>query len=87
MCTIIPQWQIVYNIQGNAEWLGNWTEFELKNIKLDTKHSQDLLKYLQDNGVPIDGLISFSQYGSTPLRWGEVVPLWFFKVLLFKKKH
>jgi len=64
---------------GNAEWLGEWTEFQVKDIKLDSNHSQELLNYLHIHGVDVDGLITFSQYGSTPLRWGEVVPLWFFK--------
>lgn len=65
---------------GNAEWLGHWSEFEVKDIKLDTQLSQQLLNHLQENGVNVDGLLTFSQYGPTPLRWGEVVPLWFFKV-------
>lgn len=61
--------------QGNALWNNCFQEIELK-IPLDTQLSGQLLQFLKENGHKSDGVITFSRMES-PLRWGEVVPLWF----------
>ena len=59
--------------KGNAEWNGQWTEFEV-DIALDTDLSTKLLDHLQSDGVAAEGIFAFAE---APLRWGEVIPLYF----------
>jgi len=61
--------------RGNALWNGCFQDIEV-NIPLDTQLSGQLLEFLQKRGFKADGIITFSKMES-PLRWGEVVPLWF----------
>ena len=59
--------------KGNAEWNGQWTEFEV-DVALDTDLSKKLLDHLQNDGIAAEGITAFID---SPLRWGEVIPLYF----------
>jgi len=60
---------------GNAEWNNNWTDYSV-DVSLDGKISRDLYLYLKQRLPKVEGMLSFGGL-STPLRWGEVVPLYF----------
>ena len=60
---------------GNALWNECWDEISL-NIELDSEVSGELMEHLQEQGIQVDGLSAFTAM-EVPMRWGEVVPLWF----------
>ena len=76
---------IVATAQGTCEWKEQWTEYGVK-VRLDGQRSGELLEFLQrkrregegeeEERVRVEGLVSFAGL-STPLRWGETVPLYF----------
>lgn len=61
--------------QGNALWNDEWREVEL-NVPLDSQLAAQLLEFVQQRGIKADGVITFSMM-EAPIRWAEVVPLWF----------
>lgn len=61
--------------RGNALWNDCFQDIEL-SIPLDTEISKKLLGFVQQKGFKADGIITFS-LAEAPLRWGEVIPLWF----------
>ena len=63
------------NAKGNAEWNAQWTEFEAY-VDLDMDQSRKLLEHLQSDGISAEGITAFSVC-EVPLRWGEVIPLYF----------
>ena len=65
--------------KGNAEWNGQWTEYDV-NVSLDKALAEDFLEHLQGDNIPAIGVAPFDPC-EAPLRWGEVVPLWFFRDL------
>ena len=65
--------------KGNAEWMGQWTEYEV-NVPLDSDLAKAFLEHLQGDNIPAIGVAPFNPC-EAPLRWGEVVPLWFFRDL------
>ena len=65
--------------KGNAEWNGQWTEYDV-NIDLDSDLARAFLEHLQKDDVAAEGMIAFAAC-EAPLRWGEVIPLWFFRDL------
>ena len=65
--------------KGNAEWNGQWTEFEV-DVALDTDLSRKLLDHLQSDGISAEGITAFTVC-EMPLRWGEVIPLTFLQDL------
>ena len=65
--------------KGNAEWNGQWTEYDV-DVALDVDTAKAFLEHLQGDSIPAEGVAPFSPCES-PLRWGEVVPLWFFRDL------
>ena len=68
---------------GTAEWDNKYSEFSVK-VPVDTKILPDLVKILQKKGLPVNTITSFTKSAATPLRWGEVVPLWFLRDLSTK---
>ena len=73
--------------RGNALWNDCFQDIEL-SIPLDTEISKKLLGFVQEKGFKADGIITFS-LAEAPLRWGEVIPLWFVnkKVVSDKVKY
>ena len=65
--------------KGNAEWNEQWTEYNV-DIALDSELANAFLEHLQKDGIPAEGMRAFSAC-EAPLRWGEVIPLWFFRDL------
>ena len=65
--------------KGNAEWNGQWTEYDV-NVTLDSDMARKFLEHLQRDYIPANGIAAFGPC-EAPLRWGEVVPLWFFREL------
>lgn len=61
--------------QGNALWNDEWREVEL-NVPLDSQLAAQLLEFVQQRRIKADGVITFSMM-EAPIRWAEVVPLWF----------
>ena len=60
---------------GTAQWNSEWTNYSV-DVELDGAASQDLYSYLKQNQVNAQGMLAFGGL-SAPLRWGEVVPLYF----------
>ncbi|CAF1280770.1 unnamed protein product [Rotaria sp. Silwood1] len=60
---------------GNAEWNNNWNDYSV-DVSLDGETCQDLYLYLKQSLPRVEGMLAFSGL-SVPLRWGEVVPLYF----------
>ncbi|KAJ3331614.1 hypothetical protein HDU93_009584 [Gonapodya sp. JEL0774] len=63
---------------GNAEWLGEWSEYAVK-VKIDQKATQLLKRTCASNGLKMAGITTHAA-GPTidaVLRWSEVVPIWF----------
>ncbi len=65
--------------KGNAEWNDQWTEYDV-NVDLDSELAKAFVEHLQKDGVPAEGMRAFTAC-EAPLRWGEVIPLWFFRDL------
>eukprot|EP01112_Ceratiomyxa_fruticulosa_P002926 TRINITY_DN1330_c0_g1_i4.p1 TRINITY_DN1330_c0_g1~~TRINITY_DN1330_c0_g1_i4.p1 ORF type:complete len:280 (+),score=59.30 TRINITY_DN1330_c0_g1_i4:74-913(+) len=62
--------------EGDAEWDNDWKEYKAKcNISVEI--SNELLKLLTSNFMKADGITAFAEICAMPLRWGEVIPLWF----------
>ena len=66
--------------KGNAEWNGQWTEYDI-DVNLDSDLAKAFLEHLQKDGIPAEGMRAFTAC-EAPLGWGEVIPLWFFRDLL-----
>ena len=63
---------------GTAEWEGKYSEFRVK-VNLDIESTKLLRDFLQGKKNRVGSITAFTQGVPTPLRWGEVVPLWFLK--------
>lgn len=60
---------------GNAQWNNQWTDYSV-DVSLDNEGSRDLYLFLKQRLPRVEGTLAFGGL-STPLRWGEVVPLYF----------
>ncbi|UJR34093.1 hypothetical protein I4U23_021503 [Adineta vaga] len=60
---------------GNAEWNDQWKDYSV-DVSIDGDASQQLYSYLRQRMSKVEAMLSFGGI-STPLRWGEVVPLYF----------
>jgi aromatic ring-opening dioxygenase LigB subunit len=60
---------------GNAEWNNNWADYSVQ-VNLDGETCRDLYLYLKERLNRVEGMLCFAGL-STPLRWGEVIPLYF----------
>ncbi|MFX0087296.1 MAG: hypothetical protein ACFFAU_16720, partial [Candidatus Hodarchaeota archaeon] len=69
--------------EGTAEWENEYKEFKVK-IDLDQEETKKLCLFLEKHNLPISTISSFSTSESIPLRWGEVVPLWFLREINLK---
>ena len=63
--------------KGNAEWNSQWTEYDV-DVSLDSKLASSFVDHLRKDGIPAEGMRAFTAC-EAPLRWGEVIPLWFFR--------
>ena len=61
--------------KGNALWNGKWDEFGVE-IPLDTDLALKIIQHFEEDGIDAQGVNSFART-EAPLRWGEVVPLWY----------
>ncbi|MHA2174742.1 MAG: AmmeMemoRadiSam system protein B [Candidatus Hodarchaeales archaeon] len=68
---------------GTAEWDNKYSDFSV-NVQVETEILQNLVNTLQKTGLPVNTVTSFTKSVTAPLRWGEVVPLWFLKRLKLK---
>jgi aromatic ring-opening dioxygenase LigB subunit len=64
--------------KGTAEWEGEYDNFEVE-INLDQDTSINLFDFLKQHQIDVSTITSFAGSLDIPLRWGEVVPLWFLK--------
>lgn len=60
---------------GTAEWNQEWRNYSV-DVELDGAASRDLHSYLKQRLPNVEGMLAFGGL-SAPLRWGEVVPLYF----------
>jgi len=67
-----------YLASGTAEWEGKYSNFSIE-VSIDNKFTKLLMNYLQERNNKVGSVTAFTQGVPTPLRWGEVVPLWFLK--------
>ena len=62
---------------GTAEWENNWKDYEAK-VELFQDESKNVLECLKEkSNLSFEGIVGFSEDEIIPLRWGEVIPLWF----------
>lgn len=61
--------------KGNALWNEKWDEFKVE-IPLDSALALKIIQHFEDEGIDAQGINSFART-EAPLRWGEVVPLWY----------
>ena len=75
--------------KGNALWNEKWDEFQVE-IPLDNELALKLIDHFEEEGIDVQGVNSFSGR-EVPLRWGEVVPVWYleqqFKKLTQQPKY
>lgn len=64
--------------QGTAEWDNEYVDYKIQ-IPLDQDVTESCYQWLKKQGLPVTKITSFSSTMPIPLRWGEVVPLWFLK--------
>jgi len=65
---------------GSAEWEGKYSDFSIE-VNIDNKFTRLFMNFLQERNNPVGSITAFTQAVPTPLRWGEVVPLWFLKAI------
>lgn len=53
---------------------------------LDEELSTKLLQFMQEAGEPVNGLQVFGGSEDVALRWGEVIPMWFYKQFVERTK-
>ena len=64
------------SVAGNAEWNGYGEEYTV-SCDCDGELATSLVDHLSSSSIKAEGVTLFSKASSAPLRWGEVVPLWF----------
>jgi len=62
--------------EGSAEWQGEWSEYKVK-VEIDINHSKDFLNRIKIANIPSEGIVGYSDDMPIPIRWGEVIPIWF----------
>ncbi|XP_064394167.1 uncharacterized protein LOC135341516 [Halichondria panicea] len=65
--------------KGNAEWNKQWTEYDVF-VDLDVELAKSFAAHLIQDAIPAEEMKAFSSC-EAPLRWGEVIPLWFVRDL------
>jgi aromatic ring-opening dioxygenase LigB subunit len=63
--------------KGNALWNEQWMEYDVE-VDMDKELAMAFLEHLQNDGVLAEGMSTFAVC-EAPLRWAEVIPLWFFR--------
>lgn len=63
---------------GTAEWENNYSEFRVE-VKIDKESTRTFKDFLEDRNNRLGSIIAYARGVPAPLRWGEVVPLWFLK--------
>jgi aromatic ring-opening dioxygenase LigB subunit len=61
---------------GTAEWEGEWKDYTVK-VDLSEEDSTNILKMMKTSKFEAEGIVGYSETEFLPLRWGEVIPLWF----------
>ncbi len=69
--------------EGTAEWEDEYKEYSVK-IDLDQKRMNEIFQFLKENNFPVSTITSYASTVNSPLRWGEVVPLWFLRSIILK---
>ncbi|MFW9778898.1 MAG: hypothetical protein ACFFE8_08590 [Candidatus Heimdallarchaeota archaeon] len=64
--------------RGTAVWDEEYGEYEVQ-VPLDQDITEQCYQWLKKHVIPVSKITCFAQKVSIPLRWGEVVPLWFLK--------
>jgi aromatic ring-opening dioxygenase LigB subunit len=64
--------------KGSAEWEGEYEEFQIA-VNIAQDQTKTLLNNLKVKKIPVSGITCYTSDVSAPLRWGEVVPLWFLR--------
>ena len=65
--------------KGTAEWKDQWMEYNV-SVELDSDLARSFLNHLQSEGVAAEGMLAYTAC-EAPLRWGEVIPLWYLRDL------
>ena len=61
---------------GSAEWENEYTDYQIE-VPLNRKTTETLFNFLKKSEIPVSMIVSYTPSASIPLRWGEVVPLYF----------
>ena len=71
--------------KGNALWNGKWDEFEVE-VTIDAEMAKKIIEHFEEDQIDAQGVNSFSRT-EAPIRWGEVVPLWYLEREFKKSKQ
>ncbi|XP_028415640.1 uncharacterized protein LOC114539004 [Dendronephthya gigantea] len=71
--------------KGNALWNGKWDEFKVE-VPIDTELATKIVEHFEEDEIDAQGVNSFART-EAPLRWGEVVPLWYLEREFKKSKQ
>ena len=63
---------------GTAEWEDKYSEFKVE-VTIDREFTDSLRNFLRERNNPLGAITAYTKGVPAPLRWGEVVPLWFLK--------
>lgn len=73
------------SVAGSAEWNGYGEEFSVQ-YDCDVDLASSLISHLASASQRAEGVTMFSKSMVAPLRWGEVVPLWFLQSIQVTSK-
>jgi len=62
--------------EGNAETEDNYAGYYL-NVSFNPEITSKIVSYLQNSGQKVSNVTAFAQSEAFPLKWGEVIPLYF----------
>ena len=71
--------------KGNALWKGEWDEFKVE-VPLDNALAMKIIEHFEEDQIDVEGVNCF-EGTEAPLRWGEVVPIWYLEREFKKSKQ
>lgn len=66
--------------KGSAEWKDDYDTYSIA-IPINNTIANNLFNDLKEKSHKVEGITTYSASEPLPLRWGEVVPLWFIREL------
>lgn len=68
-----------HSAAGTSEWNDEFKDYSMK-FEIASDESKFLLHNLKRRKIEVEGIVSYSEDEVAPLRWAEVIPLWFVSI-------